>query len=308
MTVLLAAAAALLATYGGADLLALRAARRSPRAAAALGSARVVVVLARLGRGAGVRPPRSLAARIAAAGLDTPVADVMAVKSGAAVAGLAAGVVLAAHAPGRLGVALVVAAPAAAFLLPDAWLRRRARARGEAIEAELADVLDLLRVAVAAGLAPRRALAEVGRRHPGLLAAELHRAAQRAALGVPVAGAIRDLESRAPAAGIAPLAAALRRAERHGVPLAPTLAAQAQEARARGAQRATEAAARAGPKIQLVVALLLVPAVMLLVAAALLPALAGGLVGAGERQRRWVGTVRERPVRPLHTRAVDSSV
>jgi tight adherence protein C len=328
VTALLAATAALLATYGCADLFALRAARRSARAVGgsapeagahgrgpaagaygsapaggahgrapvedgygrgpgegvngrapvegAHGSSRVVAVLARIGRGAGVRPPRSLTARIAAAGLDTPVADVMAVKSGAAVAGLAAGAVLAAHAPGRLGVALVVAVPATGFLVPDLWLRGRARARGAAIEAELADVLDLLRVAVAAGLAPRRALAEVGRRHPGLLAAELRRAAQRAALGVPAAAAIRELEARAPASGIAPLVAALQRAERHGVPLAPTLAAQAQEARARAAQRATEAAARAGPKIQLVVALLLVPAVMLLVAAALLRALAGG--------------------------------
>ena len=46
-------------------------------------------------------------------------------------------------------------------------------------------MLDLLRVAIAAGLAPRRALAEVGRRHPGLLAAELERAAARAAMGEP---------------------------------------------------------------------------------------------------------------------------
>ena len=45
------------------------------------------------------------------------------------------------------------------------------------MEAELPDVLDLLRVAIAAGLAPRRALQEVGRRHPGLLAQELKRAA-----------------------------------------------------------------------------------------------------------------------------------
>ena len=294
---LLAAAAAVLATYGSADLLALRAARRSAR-----GFGRAVAVLARIGQGAGLRAPRSLTARIAAAGLDTPVADVMAVKTGAAVAGLAAGAALAAHAPGRLGVALVVAAPATAFLVPDAWLRRRARARGHAIESELADVLDLLRVAVAAGLAPRRALAEVGRRHPGLLAAELHRAAQRAALGVPAATAIRELEARAPAAGIAPLAAALRRAERHGVPLAPTLAAQAQEARARTAQRATEAAARAAPKIQLVVALLLVPAVMLLVAAALLPA-SGRWLGAGERQRRLGRGARE----PAAAPALDAS-
>jgi tight adherence protein C len=265
---LVVAVAAGLATFGFADLLALR--RNRPRR-----TGRAVALLGRVGRGAGLRPPPTLAARVAAAGLDVPVADVMAIKAGAAAAGLAAGVVLSAYAPGRLGVAVLLAAPAAAFLGPDRWLRRRARARGRAIEAELADVLDLLRVAVAAGLAPRRALAEVGRRHPGLLASELRRAARRAALGVPATTAIEELRSRAPAAGVAALAAALGRAERHGTPLAPALAAQAAEARARTAQRQAEAAARAAPKIQLVVALLLVPAVMLLVAAALLPALAG---------------------------------
>jgi tight adherence protein C len=282
VTALLAAAAAMLATYGAADVIALAGARRHARAArpehageTQRGAPRAVALLARLGRGAGLRAPRSLQARIAAAGLDIPVADVMAVKAGAAVAGLAAGAVLAADAPGRLGMALLLAASAGGYLAPDVNLRRRARARGRAIESELADVLDLLRVAVAAGLAPRRALAEVGRRHPGLLAAELRRAAQRAELGIPAATAIRELRARAPAAGMAPLAAALLRAERHGAPLAPTLAAQAAEARARAAQRQAEAAARAAPQIQLVVALLLVPAVMLLVAAALLPALTG---------------------------------
>ena len=127
----------------------------------------------------------------------------MAVKAGAAAAGFAAGAALAARAPGRLGPVLLLAAPAAAFLAPDAWLRRRARARGRAIEAELADVLDLLRVAVAAGLAPRRALAEVGRRHPGLLAAELRRAAApRGASASRPAPRSTELEQRAPAAGI----------------------------------------------------------------------------------------------------------
>jgi len=273
--VVLAAVAAGLATFGFADLLALRAARHGARGQRPARSMRAFAVLARLGRGAGLRAPRSLAARLAAAGTDVPVADVMAVKAGAAVAGLAAGAALAAHAPGRLGAAVALAAPAAAFLAPDARLRRTARTRGRAMESELADLLDLLRVAVAAGLGPWRALAEVGRRHPGLLADELRRASARRALGLPAATALDELEVRCPAGGIPPLAAALRRADRHGAPLGPALAAQAAEARARGAQRAAEAAARAAPQIQLVVALLLVPAVMLLVAAALLPALTG---------------------------------
>lgn len=59
------------------------------------------------------------------------------------------------------------------------------------------------------------------------------------------------------------------RADRHGAPLTPALAALAADARAARARAVREQAAKAAPKIQLVVALLLVPAVMLLVGAAL---------------------------------------
>ena len=132
-----------------------------------------------------MRAPRDLAARVELAGLETPAGDVMAIKAGGALVALLATLPLAADLPGRLGLPGCALAAAGAFLAPDVWLRRRAAARRRAVEAELADVLDLLRVAVAAGLSTGRALAEVGRRHPGTLAAELHRAAHAVALGVP---------------------------------------------------------------------------------------------------------------------------
>jgi tight adherence protein C len=270
--VVLAAAAGALAAPALMDVLvAARATRWTGRSGGE--GRRPSNVLARLGRGFGWRAPRGLAHRIAAAGLDREVADVMAVKIGAALAGATVAIVALPLAPGRVGLLLLAAAPAAGFLAPDAALQRRTKRRTRAIEAELADVLDLLRVAVAAGLSPGRALAEVGRRHPGVLAAELRRAAAHAALGVPRAHTYAALERRAPADGVPALVAALTRADRHGAPLAPTLAAEATTARARNAQRAAEQAARAAPQIQLVVALLLVPAVLLLVAAALLPAI-----------------------------------
>ena len=134
-------------------------------------------------------------------------------------------------------------------------------------------MLDLLRVAASAGLPVGRALTEVGRRHPGVLAAELARAAARLGLGAPDDEVLAAFERRCPAEGIGALTAALARARRLGSPLSGTLAAQAEQARARRAARCAEAAARASPKIQLVVALLLVPSVLLLVAAALIPSL-----------------------------------
>ena len=265
---LLAAAAGGVAALGTTDLAqAWSATRRPPRPARRV----ALSLLARAGRGLDVRAPRGLAARVELAGLETLPGDVMAIKAGAALVALLATLPLAADLPGRLGMPACALAAVGAFLAPDVWLRRRASARRRAVEAELADVLDLLRVAVAAGLSTGRALAEVGRRHPGTLAAELHRAAHAVALGVPAAAALTRFERRCPAAGIAPLTAALRRAARHGAPLGPALEAQAAEARSRNARAHAERAARAAPQVQLVVALLLVPSVLLLVAAALIP-------------------------------------
>jgi tight adherence protein C len=275
VALLLAAGAGIAAAAGVGELAALPRTAAS-RSAGPRGLAALAGLAARAGRDMGARAPRDLAARAAAAGVEAPVGDLMALKAGLALLVAAVVLPLAPAAPGRLGVAALLAGPAAGFLLPDLALRRRARTRRGILERELADVLDLLRVAVAAGLPPRRALLEVGRRHPGLLAAELRRAAGRATLGERGEAAWTGLAARCPADGVAALVVALRRAERHGAPLAGTLEALAVEARTRRAQRTLEVAARAAPKIQLLVALLLVPAVLLLVAAALLPALAPG--------------------------------
>jgi tight adherence protein C len=240
---------------------------------------RLPAALAGLGRRMGVpAAPRDLARRLDAAGApaSVAVAEVMALKCGAAVAAGVAALPAAALLPGRLGPVAILAAPAGAFLAPDAWLARSVRRRRAAMAAELPEVLDLLHVAVSAGLPALRALGEVGRRRGGPLAAELRTAATRAALGVPHAQALERLERRCPLDGVAALVAAIGRCERHGAPLAPALRALAADARAQRAQRVRERAARAAPKIQLVVALLLVPAVMLLVGACLSAALVPG--------------------------------
>jgi tight adherence protein C len=269
----LAALAGTLAALGLGELAALWAAARN-RSHHRLQRS-LLALLARAGRMAGAPAPRDLAARLDAAGVGAAPPDVMAVKAGATLAALLLAVPAAAVLPGRLPLPACAAAALAGFLAPDAWLLRRTRRRRRTMEDELADVLELLRVAVEAGLPTGRALQEVGRRHPGLLASELRRAADRLALGTPRHETLAGLERRCPAAGVPTLVAALRRADRHGAPLGLTLAAQALDARADRARRAAEGAARAGPKIQLVVALMLVPSVLLLVAAALLPALLG---------------------------------
>lgn len=270
MTVVLAALAGVLAAAGLVDALEARERRRPPTRRRNWATA-----LSRLGRRVGgPRPADDLETRLQAAGSALAVADATAIKAGTAITSLAATLPLAAGAPGKTGVLIAVAATGGGFIVLDLHLRRKARQRAHRMSLELPDVLDLLRVAVQAGLPPTRALAEVGARHGGLLAAELRVAAERAELGVPRREALEQLTARAPIPGTRALVAAMHRAERHGAPLAPALQALATDARAEHARCLKEEAARAAPKIQLVIALLLVPAVMLLVAAALV----GGLL------------------------------
>jgi len=263
---LVTGAAVALALVALAELMPRRGHRAGRRAAA-------LALLARLGRRVGAPPaPRDLDARLAAAGrpLGLRPSDVMAAKGGGAALGLALALPLGPLLPGRLGLLAPFVLPLAAFLAPDAWLRRRARRRGAAMALELPDLLDLLRVALGAGLSLERALAEVARRDSGLLAREWRTAAVEIELGVPREQALAGIAARCPCEGIVPLVRALQRGARHGTPLAEALAAQAAEARAAHARRLAERAAKAAPQIQLVVALLLVPSVLLLVAAALL--------------------------------------
>jgi tight adherence protein C len=183
---------------------------------------------------------------------------------------------LAVDAPGRLGLLLTLAAPPAGFAAPELWLSRRSRRRiGEALR-DLPDMLDLLRVTVEAGMSPARALGEVGSQFRGTLALEWRRVATEIALGAPQDESVQALVGRLPAEEIAALVDALTRTRRHGAPLSAVLAAQASRARHRRAQELRERAAQAGPKIQLVVALLLVPSALLLVAAALVAELGRG--------------------------------
>jgi tight adherence protein C len=225
-----------------------------------------------------VHVPGDLSARIAAAGAPggLGVREVLALKLAAAVAGGTLGVPFGTALPGRLGIAAIALAPGAGFMAPDLWLARRGRERASAIRRELPAMLDLLRVAVESGLALGAALGEVGEGARGPLAGEWRIVGRECALGVPLDRSLAGLVERAPLPEVGALASALERAARHGAPLAGTLETQARDARLARRRRIQEQAARAAPKIQLAVALLLVPSVLLLVAAALAAALLRG--------------------------------
>ena len=122
-------------------------------------------------------------------------------------------------------------------------------------------------------LPPAEALARAAISGSGPLSADLHALGAAARLGDGRAEGLDRLRRRLPVPEVRALAAAVLRCERHGVPLGPEVAALAAAARAERSRRVRDRAQRAAPKIQLVVALLLVPAVLLLVAAGLLAGL-----------------------------------
>jgi tight adherence protein C len=232
----------------------------------------------RLRRGAVATPPRDLAARIEAAGRPGGLGprELMAAKLAGALAGAPLGVALGALAPGRLGLLVVPGTPVACFLGPDLWLARRAAQRARRVRRDLPAMLDLLRVTVEAGAPLAGALSEVGRRARGPLADEWRVVGSLVELGQPLGDSLERMTERLPLPEVRALVAALERARRHGSPPGRALAAQARDARFDLRRRVQEHAARAGPKIQLVVALLLVPSVLLLIAATLVSALLQG--------------------------------
>jgi tight adherence protein C len=220
---------------------------------------------------AGADSRLGLSARIARAGLAdrVSVASLLAAKSGGTLAGALWALVLAPTAPSRLAWIVAAALPAAGFLGPDAWLERRARGRLRALRAGLADALDLLAVGTAAGRSPLAGLAELGSGE-GPLARELAMLSAESSCGLAQSEALESLRRRAPVREVAAMCGVIERSRRYGSPLADQLREQATALRGVQRRRIEEQAARAAPKIQLAVALLLVPSVLLMIAAGLL--------------------------------------
>ena len=212
-----------------------------------------------------------LTARLTRAGLADRISPqaLIAAKLGGALAGTLWAMIVAPAAPSRLGWIVAMGLPAAGFLGPDAWLERRARQRLRALRAGLPDALDLLAVGTAAGRSPLAGLSELGAGE-GPLARELAMLSAESSCGLPQSEALDSLRRRAPVREVSAMCGVIERSRRYGSPLADQLREQATALRGVQRRRIEEQAARAAPKIQLAVALLLVPSVLLMIAAGLL--------------------------------------
>ena len=239
---------------------------------------RLIMVLARVPVPSGVRgvvqgnPP---VATLEGAGRpgDRGAALVMRARAGGAVTGVLLGAALAV-----LALPLVVAVPVLALagrVLPDRVIGRMATARRLAIVQALPDLLDLMVICVDSGMALDPALRLAAARLGGPLGDEIAVMLDAQALGTPRRQAYQALAERIGSDDVARLVASLLQAEELGTPLATALAGQAEALRAIRRQLVRDRAARAAPRIQLVVALVMVPGALRLVLGVMLIELAG---------------------------------
>jgi tight adherence protein C len=143
------------------------------------------------------------------------------------------------------------------------------RRREAAVAADLPEVVDLLTVAVGAGLTVPKAVAVVAGRATGPLARALAATVADAEAGRPFADALDDLPDRAGEPTRA-LAASLAGCVRYGTPIASALAALAAEARDSERRRLEQAARRVPVLLLFPLVLCVLPAFALLTVAPLI--------------------------------------
>jgi tight adherence protein C len=258
----LAALAVLLAGASARELLALR----------EVGGSRLRIDLTVGRRTAAAALRLGLPDRLARAGLESrvPLPAILLAKLAAMTVGGVTAIAAAPAAPGRIALLVAIGMPAAGFFGPDALLERRARLRKRRLLAALPDAFDLLAVGASAGRSTASGFGELARAGDGPLGGEMRMAVAELSCGRPLSGVLHALRGRVPGSEIAGLCAAIERSHRFGSPLAEQLRRQSSALRRDQRRAVEERAARAAPKIQLVVALVLVPSVLLMIAAALI--------------------------------------
>lgn len=209
--------------------------------------------------------------RIRRAGLEgqiTPrrilLAKIVAAAFGMIFASLFSGIL-----PGRIAPLILLGSAGAGFMLPDLLLERAARRRHRRMVTALPDVLDLLAVSVQTGRGLAGCLRELAGSGRGPLIGELARAGEDMAWGSGQEAALEGLRQRVGGKEITAFVMTLERSRKLGSPLADQLRRQSASLRQDQRRAIEEEAARAAPKIQLVIALILVPSVLLLIVAAL---------------------------------------
>jgi tight adherence protein C len=145
-------------------------------------------------------------------------------------------------------------------MLPKMWLTSRVENRQRRIRLGLSDTLDMLTIAVEAGLGFDSALARVAGTVPGPLSDELFRMLQELRIGIPRNQAFRNLSERTGVQELDEFITAMNQADSFGVSIGRVLRVQADRLRKRRSQKAEERAAKTPVKLVFPLVLCIFPA------------------------------------------------
>ena len=155
------------------------------------------------------------------------------------------------------------------YTIPEKWLRRKVRARRQAINRGLPDFLDLLVIAIESGLSLDQALADTARDlrkvHPEL-SDELGVFRNELLAGASRADALKNLGKRVGEPELRKLTSLLIQADRFGSSVSKMLRTQARYMRIRRRQLAEEKAHKVGVKLLFPIFFLIMPSVFLVTA------------------------------------------
>jgi tight adherence protein C len=181
------------------------------------------------GRPWGLTPTGFQAARVASASLLTVV-------------GMIAGLILVSAAA---AIAFGAIGAAGGYYLPSLVIGQLAGARRREIHRNLPDAVDLLTLAVEAGLSLDAGMADITVRFHNALGDEFAKVLREVRLGRPRLVALEDMGRRCGVAELHNVVQAITQSEQMGIPIARTLRVQASELRRQRRQNSQEAAARA---------------------------------------------------------------
>lgn len=168
------------------------------------------------------------------------------------------------------GAVLGVLATVLGAIATDLWLTRLVNARQLEIDRDMPDFLDIMASTVGAGLQFRTALARVAQARPGALSDEMQVTLRQMALGMSRRDAFEQLRARNDSDALSTFVTALLQSEELGAPLSDTLLQLSSEMRRDFRHQALRRAAKAVPKLTLVVVFLVVPGALTLLVAAFL--------------------------------------
>jgi tight adherence protein C len=147
------------------------------------------------------------------------------------------------------------------FFLPDVWLSRRITRRQRGLVNALPDALDMLTIAIEAGLSFENALQEIAAKWSNDLSWEFVRVLRDIGMGQSRRQALVGLSDRTGVPDIVSFVASLNQAEELGVSIGRVLKVQAEELRVRRRQRAQERANQAPIKMMFPLVFLVFPAI-----------------------------------------------